>query len=269
MLTSAKVKIRIIYRQLPFRHIYFYIKSLKFAFQLSKLTDYDTVCLKFHLKLSTTDICLIHAEIFCNFCVNPSDQLRHAGVHAWYSFLAAADAPGHDTGLDVLARVLLAGAGQRGATVSHTRVHARLAASTREGGVQAEPAAQARAAQSRLARAVGHHRQVHLLHHVLEAAAVEAILAEAGGHAGRVVEVLAVLGKTQSADVLFQLDGFFQEEEGDVVTQVDPVEAAVSLHANHTVLLVRQRFKLGLGVPVSQTDTEAAHVLPERHKAVM
>ena len=92
---------------------------------------------------------------------------------------------------------------------------------------------------------------------------MESILAEAGGHAGDVVEVLVFLGETESVDVRFEFDGLLQEEEGHVVAEVEPMEAAVTLDVCYSVVLVREELLVAVGVPLAQTNSQAASVFPE------
>ena len=201
------------------------------------------------------------AEMLRHLHVHPLDQLGHAGVDTGHSVLAAADAPGDDAGLDVLVGVLLAGTGERPASVAPAGVHTVFSSSTGERAVQAEPAAETGLLQPVLARPVRHHRQVDLLHDVLEPSAVELVLAVAGGHAGRVVEALILFREAQRIDVLLQLDGLLQEEKGHVVAQVAAVEALMTLHVRHAVLLVRENLLLVLCVPVSEADCQLVLVL--------
>ena len=200
--------------------------------------------------------------MFSHLGVHPVDHLGHTAVHTGDAALAAADAPGDDPHLDVLGGVLLTGADVRRPSVSSADVYPFHSAGTGEGAVQPEPAAQTRRPQPVLALSVWHYWEVHLLHDVLEPAAVELVLAVAGGHAVGMVKVLVLLRQADGVDVLLQLDRLLQEEKTDVVAQVGGVEPLVNLHAGHPVLLVWEDFLLVLGIPVAETHRQLRRVFP-------
>merc|ERR550525_661358 len=95
--------------------------------------------------------------------VYPAGGLAHVSVHPGGPVLPAADAPGHNAGLDVGVGVVLGGADQGTAAVSLAGVLPAHSAGTDEAVVELELLAQPGLPEAVLAGVVVHHGQVDLL----------------------------------------------------------------------------------------------------------
>merc|ERR550525_890808 len=196
--------------------------------------------------------------------VYPAGCLAHVSVHPGGSVLPAADAPGHDAGLDVGVGVVLGGANQGAAAVSLAGVLAIDSSSTDETVVELELPAQPGLPEAVLAGVVVHHGEVDLLQdHLVLPGSPELVLPPPGGEAGGAAERLPGLGQAGGVDVVGELELLAGEEDGEVVLEVARLELGVDLQVGDLPVLVGPGLGLVLGVPLATPHLQLARALSE------
>lgn len=139
-----------------------------------------------------------------------------------------------------------------------TGVAALLAAGTDEAVVEQESMSEACASQRSLTLTMLDDGQANLLKNVGILAAVEGVLAPAGGNTRQavVLEVVVAERQTNWNDVRLEGDGRRQSDDGDVVVERFVPEERMEGDVGDGEVLVRQHQLADLSVPLSQSHFE-------------